>query len=433
MNKNLGLGICITTYEAVGFDQWMAFVQQFHEACVPFLKPTPPLTQKIHWSSDGIKWHSTLLEKFSWNKLRAKGVSFQHFILSGSIHDPEEEFPQDVLSIGGSSELNANLEIVTQLRCDVHLLVLGDKVERRLQEALVALACSLFKDLRGTTGYILLGMMGSPFTSPYETILQRVYPQINSHFRTKLRGYYWGNLLSHGHLEQLGGENRLNLAPVDIVQKLAEGQYYLQLTQDINDCPLERSSNLRSYLLPVLLPHFPGFPLADDGSDIFALELAHSALDEERTSHSEIPEDNVDWRKATTALAELDAAMDAVAKSGNIQNVEALSWIRRQFPGNDSPLAGNRFDRAEAINFIEKLYTMGAVNVTVAIPQVENEEIFAFIHIDTLQVKLPDDPKVRKKLLSVLQKEMQDHGLWSDHDQAVIDDRNIKTVTLWWD
>ena len=174
------------------------------------------------------------------------------------------------------------------------------------------------------------------------------------------------------------------------------------------------------------------FALADDGSDIFALELAHSALDEERASHSEIPEDNVDWGRATTALAELNAAMDAVAKSGNIQNVESLSWIRRQFPGNDSPLAGNRFDREEEINLIEKLYTMGAVSVTVAIPQVENEKILAFIHIDTLHVELPDDPKIRKKLLSVLKKEMQDQGLWSDHDQAVIDDRNVKTVIMWW-
>ena len=45
---------------------------------------------------------------------------------------------------------------------------------------------------------------------------------------------------------------------------------------------------------------------------------------------------------------------------------EALAWIRGN--GQEAPLAGNRFDREDALAFVESLYAAGATRVVVHVP-----------------------------------------------------------------
>ena len=123
------------------------------------------------------------------------------------------------------------------------------------QEEWVDLACEAFVRLNGATGFITVDVLSwrDP-DSPYEGVARVI--GAGYHFRSRVRGYYWGNFLSRGHIERLGGpEAVFREAPCYLVRDLSEGEEwraYLQLTARMEDIPEEALRALRDYLRPLL-------------------------------------------------------------------------------------------------------------------------------------------------------------------------------------
>ncbi|HEX7166447.1 MAG TPA: hypothetical protein VF230_05645 [Acidimicrobiales bacterium] len=98
----------------------------------------------------------------------------------------------------------------------------------------------------------------------YEYVLGRALDVSNcSRRRTRVRGYYWGLLLSEGHLGRLGGRDVvLRDAPCierrDLTAEAGRELVYLQLTSSIDDIPDEATLALRDFLRPVLAGGQPG-------------------------------------------------------------------------------------------------------------------------------------------------------------------------------
>ncbi|MGC9025825.1 MAG: hypothetical protein ACP5NB_13525 [Chloroflexia bacterium] len=123
------------------------------------------------------------------------------------------------------------------------------------QEEWVDLACEAFVRFHGATGFIIVDASSwrEP-SSPYEGEARVIGAEY--HFRSKVRGYYWGNFLSREHIERLGGlEAVLREAPCYLVRDLSDGEdwrAYLQLTAKMEDVPEEALRALRDYLRPLL-------------------------------------------------------------------------------------------------------------------------------------------------------------------------------------
>ena len=73
---------------------------------------------------------------------------------------------------------------------------------------------------------------------------------------TKLRGYFWGNVLSEKHVERLGGIDRIKEeAPCYLVEEIQSGDrqlVYLQATERLGEFTEEKRMELKKYLEPLL-------------------------------------------------------------------------------------------------------------------------------------------------------------------------------------
>ena len=157
-------------------------------------------------------------------------------------------------------ELGITIASQLEFAANVETLLKG-QVPRAVQEQVVELALSTFTAVDGVVGYITVDYVGTGgFTdSPYERAVGLAYVWAAREFRSKVRGYYWGNLLSNSHVELLGGEAVLAQAPVYLVKKLENG-YYLQLTEDINNIDREKLAQLKEFLKPLLPEGYPQSP-----------------------------------------------------------------------------------------------------------------------------------------------------------------------------
>jgi hypothetical protein len=102
------------------------------------------------------------------------------------------------------------------------------------------------------------------------------------------------------------------------------------------------------------------------------------------------------------------------------KNLEALGWINSE---NVSDFASNKFDyKNDAIEFVEKLYLKGAIEVLINSESImdEDEELYA----DAIVVKLPEDLSKRNNVLHFCQTESQP-GCYIDVKGDL--------VHLWWD
>jgi len=127
-----------------------------------------------------------------------------------------------------------------------------------VQSKVVELATSLFETVSGVTGYITVDYVGANcfFTdSPYERWIGYSSIWASREYRIRTRGYYWGNFISIGHVELLGGIEKLKQAPVFLLKELGNG-YYFQLTDDINNIDRNKLHEFKRFLEPVL-PRLP--------------------------------------------------------------------------------------------------------------------------------------------------------------------------------
>jgi hypothetical protein len=119
---------------------------------------------------------------------------------------------------------------------------------------LITTFTSLCANAACDTGYISHDKGADP--SPYERAIGISERMVLPQARTKLRGYYWGNVLSAEHLRILGGFDSVRQdAPCALVDDLSAGRgerAYLQLTSNFDEVSKQQLRDLRDYLLPLL-------------------------------------------------------------------------------------------------------------------------------------------------------------------------------------
>jgi hypothetical protein len=126
--------------------------------------------------------------------------------------------------------------------------------------------------LRAAYGYMTLDHAG-PDATPYENRWHIDWYEGAASSASKVRGYYWGNILSEAHIDRLGGMNEISTsAPCFLVEDLTvDGRKlaYLQLTSSLDEFSDGQLLKLREYLGP-LLPS--GLPARYFGSPLRVLD-----------------------------------------------------------------------------------------------------------------------------------------------------------------
>jgi hypothetical protein len=112
-----------------------------------------------------------------------------------------------------------------------------------------------------------------------------------------------------------------------------------------------------------------------------------------------------------------------------MSRLEARRWLMNN--KNNHAFAGNRFqNNTESLQFVEKLYKNGAVEVVVDNIFKERWRIkeCGGPYADTLIVKLPHDEVKRRKLLEIFQADNDLEPKFKDMINDLDD-----TVIFWWD
>ncbi|MEH7400785.1 hypothetical protein V7148_07350 [Gottfriedia acidiceleris] len=95
-----------------------------------------------------------------------------------------------------------------------------------------------------------------------------------------------------------------------------------------------------------------------------------------------------------------------------MKTFEALEWLKSN--NNPPALATNRFgETIYAINFVEKLYELGAGKVSVVgiIDEKERIEDEGGPYAESLIVELPEDDVKRNDIIRFYEKEMEEQGI----------------------
>ena len=111
---------------------------------------------------------------------------------------------------------------------------------------------------------------------------------------------------------------------------------------------------------------------------------------------------------------------------------EAREWLISN--NNKHALAGNRFaSTQEAINFVENLYSIGAVKVTIpnsAIYDSNNRiQQEGGPYADALEISLPTTQSEREAILNIANQEATNQGMVFNPESDVINNK----LLLWWD
>lgn len=157
--------------------------------------------------------------------------------------------------VGISIGFSQHKSKVSTLEFSANKEIFGNTIPRAVQEQIVAWTMSAFVELAGIVGYITTDFVAADVygsLSPYERAVGLSYPWASREFRTKTRGYYWGNFLHKEHLDTLSGTDNLQNAPVSLIKDIGNSGYYLQLTDDINYIDRDKLSQLKDFFSPLL-------------------------------------------------------------------------------------------------------------------------------------------------------------------------------------
>lgn len=288
---------------------------------------------------------------------------------------------------------------------------IGKTVTKPMQTAYINWAIAMFEKLNGIIGYITLDYtaLDAAGPSPYETSVGLLYQHVAEKFHEQVRGYYWGNLLSDAHMEVLGGESSLKRLPAFLSQKVGTVGYYVQLTEDVNSLQLSDLAKLKEFLWP-LLPK-PEHSLPPGYERSWPYFLVHD--DEEAEAELELP-----------PPVEIKPNLKIHIPEQEIH--EAKSWLANTT--HPAALAANRFGTTQAgQDFVENLYRLDAQAFVQFSPFADPKDP----HADALIVKLPVDPKKRKKIFSIFTQELV-HEHLLDPDE-VVEDNGEEELFFWWD
>jgi hypothetical protein len=136
-----------------------------------------------------------------------------------------------------------------------------------------------------------------------------------------------------------------------------------------------------------------------------------------------------DLEPPTVSGSAAASSVDADEETTNGPAKEARTWLMQN--GSDHCFAGNRFyDRQEALDFVNRLYALGALLVMVdnILDEPYRLREQGGPYADTLEVYLPPEAKARADLREVFEHELSDlQGLDLDKYQQP------DLLIFWWD
>jgi len=132
----------------------------------------------------------------------------------------------------------------------------GERVPQEVQQFYVEALEKLCVSLQGVGGFITVdAIQVNSADSPHESYVGLSYSWASRQFHRYYRGYFWGNFLSPGHVELLGGPEKVTLeAPVYKARRLDDGGMFLQLTPHLDEVTDDDLRKLKTYLTPILPP-----------------------------------------------------------------------------------------------------------------------------------------------------------------------------------
>jgi len=254
------LYMSVSTYASISQSAALDFLQKTFDFLQPYTTD-PELRFYPIWHPVGSRSRSRSLRRLKWEEV-AQDFPLEGFdlvIWKEKLRSSLGRNPHVggvCISFSQEPEKASLLEFALNVK-----EMLNGRVSEAVQAWVVELALSTFRAVEGVVGYITVDyVITSGYTmSPYERAVGLSYPWAARGLRSKVRGYYWGNLLSRGHVELLGGEEVLSAAPVYLVKKLENG-YYLQLTEDINNIDRGKLAQLKEFLKPLLPEGYPQSP-----------------------------------------------------------------------------------------------------------------------------------------------------------------------------
>ncbi len=117
-------------------------------------------------------------------------------------------------------------------------------------------------------------------------------------------------------------------------------------------------------------------------------------------------------------------------RSGWTVRYDAREWLGSN--PNPRAFAGNRFrDNQDALQFVERLYTLGAtaIYVTSIYDEEYRIEEEGGPYADALDVTMPDDLETRKRLIELYDQECDP----SARSQVAPENLSVVELVFWWD
>jgi hypothetical protein len=247
--------VVLNTYETIQQSVALNFLKATYESLL-----LPYLTSEMEIVAGFTRYKSIRFQRFKrntidWNKLTAAFPLGTAYI---QVHRESNRQRWTAPEIGGvavSFSSDPTRTSSLEFSAPSEELYGSTDVPSAVQAKLIDIALSTFEQINGVTGFITVDYVGAVAggcQSPYESWIGYSNVWASRELRQRTRGYYWGNFLSAGHVELLGGHSAVKQAPVAVVKQIANG-YYLQLTEDMNDIDRIKLRQLKEFLRPVLL------------------------------------------------------------------------------------------------------------------------------------------------------------------------------------
>ena len=212
-------------------------------------------TRIRRWNTKTIKELKGLLEQgdvsrlaMTGNVIDANGVADMH--QQFSIHFVQEQ-------VDGKT--------VAWLQLTAHRHLYGDDFNASVQRGWVDLLQDSATSLGAPYGYLTVDFTGTE--SPYEQSIGRWWGAGIPECDEWARGYYWGNVLSAGHIERLGGLDRVLAdftGAATEVLATDDPLLYLQLSDDLDHFSDDDLRRLKDFMTPILPSgpgrHWKGYP-----------------------------------------------------------------------------------------------------------------------------------------------------------------------------
>ena len=254
------VSLSISTYEPLQErgEEIIWFVETAYEHIFKNLAITPTRTILHGKPLGGTRNRRFLFNDKNWARFRRELLNGELEWMTLFSEFPREDDPVPRLAEVSMTTLPDLPRLASTVQVSVEHSLYGGRPAAEWQHRWVDLACEAFVRFIGANGYLTIGFVSAGvlcLSSPYE-VMEHFELHVYLRFRTRLRGYYWGNLLSREHIARLGGMEAITReAPCYLVRDLSEGKgerAYLQLTANLDQVSEQERRALREYLRDLL-------------------------------------------------------------------------------------------------------------------------------------------------------------------------------------